>query len=67
MSLPVASFIVGMPFQSGRSIRWESIVARARSVPFFQWLTASAGLLTVESTCLPTSSTATWPPPLNGT
>src|SRR3954467_14727646 len=39
---------------------------RGFSLPLRQWATASIGLLTVESTCLPTSCTATSPPPLNG-
>src|SRR5690242_11778578 len=40
---------------------------RGRTAPERQWATASIGLLTVESTCLPTSCTATSPPPLKGT
>src|SRR5215211_3127919 len=40
---------------------------RGRSAPERQWAIASIGLFTVESTCLPTSCTATSPPPLNGT
>src|SRR5262245_51767109 len=48
-------------------IRVSSNTHSGRSDPARHCATASIGLLTVESTCLPTSWTATSPPPLNGT
>ena len=41
-----------------------SMTHSGRSLPARQCDSASIGLLTVESTCLPTSWTATSPPPL---
>jgi hypothetical protein len=46
---------------------FESKTHRGRRFPARHWATASMGLFTVESTCLPTSCVATSPPPLNGT
>src|SRR6476660_2400480 len=51
----------------GYGIALESNTHSGRNAPERQWATASIGLLTVLSTCLPTSCTATSPPPLNGT
>src|SRR6478736_2586103 len=51
----------------GYGIGLLSNTQSGRNAPERQWATASIGLLTVESTCLPTSWTATSPPPLNGT
>jgi hypothetical protein len=56
-----------MPFHSASVMRALSNTASGRTRPAFQWLTHSIGLLTVESTCLPTRFTHTSPPPLNGT
>ena len=68
MSTPVASFKVGILSQSGRGFcSVIYLVASGRTFPALQWLTHSDGLLTVESTCFPTSATHTSPPPLNGT
>src|SRR5688572_17301724 len=67
MSVPRASFAVGMSFHSASGMRSGSKTASGRTRPAFQWLTHSAGLFTVESTCLPTRLTHTSPPPLNGT
>src|SRR5512142_2093592 len=48
-------------------IRWVSNTHNGRSLPARHCATASIGLLTDESMCLPTSCTATSPPPLYGT
>src|SRR3954470_1402837 len=47
-------------------IRFGSKTQSGLSLPARHWATASIGLLTVESTCLPTSCTATSPAPLKG-
>ena len=52
---------------AGYGMRLLSNTHSGRSLPARQCDTASIGLLTVESMCLPTSCTATSPPPLNGT
>ncbi|MNC91777.1 hypothetical protein D3C83_80920 [compost metagenome] len=46
--------------------RFSSNTHRGFSLPPRQCATASIGLFTEESMCLPTSCTATAPPPLNG-
>ena len=67
MSTPSASLTVGMSFHSALGMRPVSNTASGRTRPAFQWLAHSIGLLTVESTCLPTRLTHTSPPPLKGT
>src|SRR6185295_20340073 len=47
-------------------MRFGSNTHSGFSLPLRQCATASIGLLTVESMCLPTSCTATSPPPLKG-
>ncbi len=72
MSTP-ASLQVGMSLQAIVSVTFVLYVRRlssktqsGRSLPPRHCATASIGLFTVESTCLPTSWVATSPPPLNG-
>src|SRR5215212_302706 len=57
-----------MLFESlvGYGILSLSMTQSGRSLPARQCDSASIGLFTVESTCLPTSCTATSPPPLYG-
>ncbi|MNC92862.1 hypothetical protein D3C83_93700 [compost metagenome] len=69
-----ASLQVGMSFHDMVAVTLSLYARRSppnthsgRNLPLRQWATASMGLLTLESMCLPTSCVATVPPPLNGT